>query len=218
LTALLPASPGPPVLWRTDGTAAGTRILLPNAASTLETARLGGATYFLNDGGPGANLWTTDGTAAGTRPIVPEAAPAALVNARGLTVFDGALYFFAGGYPVNGPEHPPQALWRSDGTPAGTRIVKTIDPPREDQAPGGLLWPLLTVAGGHLFFRAEDAAHGAELWTTDGTAEGTVMVEDLFPGPAPSNPEQLTAADGLLYFTAHDGLHGREPWVLPLPR
>jgi ELWxxDGT repeat protein len=168
-TAVPPTSrDGQFALWRTDGTAAGTRILLPRVSWPLETARLGGATYFLSDGGPGANLWTTDGTAAGTRPIVPEDAPAALVDAHLLTVFDGALYFFAGGYPNGGdPPQPPQALWRSDGTAAGTRIVKTIDLHREPFA--GLLWPELTVAGGHLFFRAEDADHGAELWTTDGT-------------------------------------------------
>jgi len=212
LTALLPASSGPPTLWRTDGTAAGTRILLPGVSSTLETARLGGATYFLAaTTSASAGLWTTDGTAAGTRPILPADAPPIPTNAYGLIVFDGALYFFAGGYPNGGdPPQPPQALWRSDGTPAGTRIVATVDLHREPFA--GLLRPELTVAGGHLFFRAEDAAHGAELWTTDGTPEGTAIVKDIDPGPASSLLDGLTAAGGRLYFAATDGDHGVELW------
>jgi len=76
----------------------------------------------------------------------------------------------------------------------------------------------LTAAGNLLYFAATDGEHGVELWRSDGTAEGTVMVQDFQPGPAPSNPEQLTAADGTLYFTADDGVHGHELWALPLPR
>jgi ELWxxDGT repeat protein len=200
---------GSDALWRTDGTAAGTRILLPSTGSALETARLGGTTYVLIGAiGVGSGLWTTDGTAAGTRLILPIPG-----DPYELTVFDGALYFFAGGYPLNGgPEQPPQALWRSDGTPAGTRIVKTIDPPHESEVVGGLLLPELTVAGGHLFFRADDGVHGAELWATDGTPEGTVMVKDVHPGPASSFPGSLAAAGGRLYFAATDGEHGVEFW------
>ena len=216
---LFTASPGAShtgqlALWRTDGTAAGTRILLPSVSTTPETARLGGATYFLAATTvDGAGLWTTAGTAAGTRPILPDNAPPIPVNAYSLTVFGDALYFFAGGYPNGGdPPQPAQALWRSDGTPAGTRIVKTIDPPHEPQDVGGLLLPELTVAGGHLFFRAEDDVHGAELWTTDGTPEGTVMVKDINPGPASSLPGWLAAAGGRLYFAATDGEHGVELW------
>ncbi len=201
-------------LWRTDGTAAGTRILLPRVSSTLETARLDGRTYFLAaTTSAGAGLWTTDGTAAGTLPILPADAPPLPANAYDLTVFDGALYFFAGGF-LNGSHPPPpvQALWRSDGTAAGTRIVKAIDPPHDPQVEGGLLLPELTVAGGHLFFRGYDGVHGGELWTTDGTPAGTVMVKDVNPGPDGSLLDGLAAAGGQLYFAATDGEHGVELW------
>jgi len=35
---------------------------------------------------------------------------------------------------------------------------------------------------GRYFFTAGDGVHGTEMWSSDGTAEGTVMVEDVAPG------------------------------------
>ena len=32
-----------------------------------------------------------------------------------------------------------------------------------------------------LFFAAEDNEHGKELWKSDGTEAGTVMVKDIYP-------------------------------------
>ncbi|CAM9199449.1 unnamed protein product, partial [Discosporangium mesarthrocarpum] len=69
--------------------------------------------------------------------------------------------------------------------------------------------------GGYLFFQARkcdlpcfDETHGAELWRTDGTGAGTVLVKDIFPGEKGSEPAFLTPFDGYLYFQAcnADGL------------
>src|SRR5438045_1347412 len=56
--------------------------------------------------------------------------------------------------------------------------------------------------GGTLYFNANDAAHGSELWKTDGTAGGTQIVKDLTPGRAGSRPQALTELGDTLYFTA----------------
>ena len=40
----------------------------------------------------------------------------------------------------------------------------------------------LTNVGGTLFFSADDGTHGSELWKSDGTAAGTVLVKDINPG------------------------------------
>src|SRR3954451_11001544 len=44
-----------------------------------------------------------------------------------------------------------------------------------------------TAVGATTFFLATDRAHGTELYTTDGSAEGTRLVKDINPGPSPSN-------------------------------
>ena len=98
-------------------------------------------------------------------------------------------------------------LWRSDGTEAGTRQVKDINP-------GGNSFPdRLFGIGGAVYFAADDGTHGAELWRSDGTEAGTVLIGDLRPGPAGSAPADVVGvAEGAIVFTADDGAHGDELW------
>src|SRR4051812_13474309 len=67
-----------------------------------------------------------------------------------------------------------QMLWATDGTQAGTRLVKDIDANESDPAS----WFISgrgnsIVFNGALYFTAVDNAHGRELWRSDGTTEGT---------------------------------------------
>jgi ELWxxDGT repeat protein/predicted outer membrane repeat protein len=61
----------------------------------------------------------------------------------------------------------------------------------------------LTNVNGTLFFRANDGTHGYELWKSDGTAEGTVLVKDIRIGAEQGYPLNLTNVNGLLFFTAY---------------
>src|SRR5262249_56515306 len=121
------------------------------------------------------------------------------------TVVNGTLFFTAND-GVNGTE-----LWKSDGTAAGTVLVKDIRP---GNSPYG--FPLsssprnLTAVGDELFFSANDGISGLELWKSDGTATGTVLVKDIRPGSSSygyaygSNPQHLTAVDGQVCFADNE--------------
>ncbi|MCW5203024.1 hypothetical protein VU12_08800, partial [Desulfobulbus sp. US4] len=55
--------------------------------------------------------------------------------------------------------------------------------------------------------------NGRELWKSDGTEAGTVIVKDIYAGLTGSNPNYLTVVDGRLYFSADNGANGRELWA-----
>jgi trimeric autotransporter adhesin len=128
----------------------------------------------------------------------------------------GDVVLFAADDGVNGSE-----LWRSDGTAAGTTMVKDInpgnaeDPPDPDSSDP----TQLTVVGGTVYFVANDGVTGPELWKTDGTAAGTTLVEDINlgtdddpPSPDGSNIDQMAGVNGSLFFRADDGTNGPELW------
>jgi ELWxxDGT repeat protein len=79
----------------------------------------------------------------------------------------------------------------------------------KDISPG-----FLTSVSDALFFAADDGSHGRELWTSDGTPEGTVMVKDINPGSGSSlpSPARLKNVNGALFFGASDGSNGTELW------
>jgi ELWxxDGT repeat protein len=103
------------------------------------------------------------------------------------------------------------ALWKSDGTDAGTILVKDIFSGQSD--PYGETGPTnLTNVNGMVFFSAVDESSGRELWRSDGTAAGTIRVKDILPGAGYSYPDSLTNVGGTLFFAADDGVHGYELW------
>ncbi|MEM6255899.1 MAG: ELWxxDGT repeat protein [Cyanobacteria bacterium P01_D01_bin.156] len=69
-----------------------------------------------------------------------------------------------------------------------------------------------TVVGNLVYFAADDGLTGIELWRSNGTTEGTSLVEDINPGSESSFPSGLTNVDGLLFFAADDGTNGGELW------
>ena len=81
-------------------------------------------------------------------------------------------------------------LWKSDGTRAGTVLVKDIDPVDDYYASGPYS---LTGVGRTLFFAADDGIHGQELWKSDGTKAGTVLVKDINAGGQCKVPTNGTA-------------------------
>ena len=64
-----------------------------------------------------------------------------------------------------------------------------------------------------VFFAADDGVHGQELWTSDGTEAGTVMVNDIRPGEKGSHPALFAVIHGEAFFAANDGQHGNKMWI-----
>src|SRR4051794_1899707 len=88
-----------------------------------------------------------------------------------------------------------QEPWVSDGTTAGTHLLKEINTSGDSLSPFSTNF---TAAGGQTFFTATEKAHGAELWVTDGTTSGTMLVQDIEPGTDGSKPTNLISAGSRL--------------------
>lgn len=198
-------------LWRTDGTPAGTSLVIDlspgSAGSTVRhLAAFGSELMFVVNLDVNTQLWRTDGTAAGTRLVhdFGQLLFFPILDVGGGVEHEGILYFV--GYDhAHGNE-----LWRSDGTPAGTYLLKDVVPGSGMGARHDRTEILATSRG--VFFNAGDTVTDNELWITDGTEAGTVMVADINPG-ASSSPRHLTVFGDSVIFQADDGVHGAEPWI-----
>lgn len=175
---------------------------------------LGDLTLFIaTDKAHGFELWRTDGTESNTVMIV-DSYPGPLgglavdgphdFELTPIVVMGNKAYFFAID-SVSGYE-----LWSSDGTTAGTSMVKDIVPGSESGLPL-LESRSIFSTGKEVYFSATDGTHGMELWKSDGTANGTVMVKEINPSGS-SNPSAFFADGPFVYFKADDGVHGSELW------
>jgi ELWxxDGT repeat protein len=202
-------------LWVSDGTAAGTNLVKDlnpgNAGSAPDYLTVvGNRVFFSANNGNAAGLWVTDGTPAGTV-LVKNFTGAGASTPRFLTAA-GNLCYFAGTEGGTGMEP-----WVSDGTPAGTRLVADVWPGTMSSEPN-----YFTNINGTVFFAAQSSittgtgkkkrtvSTGVELWKTNGTAAGTVLVKDIAPGSNHSLPTNLFAHNGVLYFGAHSSNAGNE--------
>jgi ELWxxDGT repeat protein len=118
---------------------------------------------------------------------------------------------FAATDPTDGTE-----LWISDSTAAGTRLVKDINPTTSNTPFGPIPnssnpTDLVTV-GNEVFFAANDGTDGTQLWKTDGTTNGTVMVTSLNVAGGGMAPTDLTNVNGTLFFVGNDGVNGNQVW------
>lgn len=123
----------------------------------------------------------------------------------GLYSLNGYVYFVADS--LTGRE-----IWRTDGTQAGTQLISDINPGRGDGVEGQLFDQYFFGSlGSTIFFPANDGSgKGTELWKTDGTANGTVLVKDINPS-GDSRPDGFISIDGLIFFVADDG-SGQKLW------
>ena len=71
----------------------------------------------------------------------------------------------------------------------------------------------MVVVNGISYFTANDGTNGNELWKSDGTTAGTVMVMDInLNNFGSSDPSDFIMTNGALCFFATDGISGYELW------
>jgi ELWxxDGT repeat protein len=197
-------------LWRTLGTAE-TTIAIDGLQQMLPAATLGGS-MLLSAGKSrawGGTAWITDGTAAGTHPLLTPAGSfnndsrcESVYPYQGGLPMGGSMYFWAND-GVHGCE-----LWKSDGTEAGTTLVKDINPGADGSVAFSGFYNVvgMAVMGDKLYFTARDTSvAGAllQLWRTDGTEAGTERITELEQSTA-MTMTAVSASSTQLFFLAGD--------------
>lgn len=195
-------------LWKTDGTGPLTLMVVdpvtPTTASDPQlltsvgtTSPLSRKVYFTattNDGLAGRELWVSDGTAVGTgmcKDIVAGPTSSNPTNLTGGANLLASVAFFTVDSDASGTAE----LWKSGGalTGADTVMVKDI----------GTSPANLKAAGNLIFFTI-----GNDLWKSDGTTVGTVLVQSFTSIAGP-----MATLSSSVYFAADNGAgHGVELW------
>lgn len=141
---------GNKVLWRTDGTAAGTGRVRADQIAMLSAPRfqrmvsMNGLHYFAATRSFGTSLlWVSDGTEAGTQPLESALYPGP-ASPDAFTRLDDIIYFTASGGVGE------RDLWRTDGTAEGTYRLDNLVP-SSDVSPHPAS---MVVLGGQLFMVA----------------------------------------------------------------
>lgn len=179
-------------LWKTDGTSAGTTKLAEHYSISGLT-NVNGGLYFVVFQNDGSDIYKSDGTPQGTAKL-GLAAPPGTYFLSNLTYAGNKLFFTWSSYPGQ-----PVYLWVYDGVTSAQLGVF-------DYASN------FNVLGGKLYYEASTSWSGSELWRSDGTIGGTVVVKDIIPGTAGSSPANITVYNNLLFFSANDGVNGFELW------
>jgi ELWxxDGT repeat protein len=148
----------------------------------------------------GSHMYKTDGTTSGTALVAADTqlAYSAPVNVAGEIFFEG-----------NNPGQTGRALWKSDGTQAGTVLVTPINDSPELYASASIGKGV--DLNGKFIFPGSDNTHGAEIWVSDGTSAGTILLKEI-NGQGNSAIQNTATMGGYIYFSATDGVHGAELW------
>ncbi len=144
-------------------------------------------------------LYASDGTAGNTI-VVKDNIVNGFNGERAMAVLNNNVYFESDDGSGSG-----NGLWKSDGTLAGTTLVKA-----------GIFVANFNgnspILNSKMYFNVNDNINGDELWVTDGTGAGTTIVKDINPSGS-GEPMNFQVYHNKIYFSARDGVNGEELWV-----
>lgn len=152
----------------------------------LNYAKWNGKIFYA---GTGSNmLCVTDGTTAGTIGI---SNLGGTTNISAIIPAQDFVYIITSDVTFTPTIGSTDKIWKSNGTISGTSLVYTFE-----TASGfsnvGVYYSVsahnknYSVDGNTLYFSAYDSINGKELWKTDGTTAGTIMLKDIKVGTGSS--------------------------------
>ncbi len=198
-------TPGVVELWSTDGTVAGSHMIHHFAGGANGLLNVAGDTMFflraksVGDDRIVHHIMQTDGTAAGTRLVTTidvDGGPSTGL----IPMPDGSVVYSVHSRPNRLADYS-ETIWRAGGPFAEPVQLKSLET--------GLYFSAASQTIGNitflLAFDAGSSPERCELWRTDGSGDGTVMVQDVsVPGATPLNVT-LTEVDGKLVVTRPGG-------------
>jgi ELWxxDGT repeat protein len=163
--------------------------IAPGAASSRpgDLAEVDGRLLFTaEDGTNGRELWRSDGSAGGTSMVkdINPGARSSFELATSLVVTPNRTLYLAANDGSTGTE-----LWKSDGTTAGTTLVKDINAGTASSSPANL-----RVYGDYVVFGATTAEHGTEPWIFNAAIDDVVTWTPTLALDSANSPATLAAA------------------------
>ncbi len=195
-------------LWRHD--AAGTALVLdirpgPMFGALGPIVALDGVVLFVgNDAAHGNELWRSDGTAGGTFLLADLEPGGAGSLLQAITAAGTQAYF---------TRSPYQRLYGTDGTVAGTRVIKEVTAFGPSPFSNESYWRF--GSDHRVIFSGWTYTHGSEPWVTDGTEPGTERIADLAPYEKWFSPIRGARVGDRLLLAGNDGATGFELHVIP---
>lgn len=197
-------------LWATDGTSAGTYVVMninPSGDTRIAVPEcIGDMLYFdADDGVHGREIWISDGTPADTR-MLADVNPLGDSDPTPLVSLGDDLIFTADD-GVHGKE-----MHRLISSPPGSELLVEFRPGSAYGGPGNY-----TPFRNGLVCSAWIADWTSELFFTDGTTAGTHVIKVINDVTDPflvkgSGPSGFTIINDVAVFEASNNLSGNEPW------
>ena len=191
-------------LWKTDGTAEGTKLALNLKTAAFELAienviacndhlfiigqNLTDFSYF---------VWVSQGDSTNTEAANLVNADAFDIDLHHFACIEDALYFSSAN----------NYLYKTQDNPRQIEVVEQFD------NENGALNQFTSIGNGRFVFTFEDREHGREIWVSDGKLGGTHLLKDINPGPGSSSPENFYIWKGQCVFTCKGEDAADELWV-----
>jgi len=185
----------PKALIHSDGTVEGTSLVteLDEFYSNTRMIEANGSVIFTGyNKTTGVEPWITDGTSDNTVLLADiNITTNGDLSVRARVGFNNEMYFIADD-GVN-----KFSLWKTDGTPGGTVLVKVIN--------GESLTTEMVVSGNKMYFGMSTIEHGNELWVSDGSTSGTLIME-LAPADNGVGISKMLDVNGTLFVSVNGEL------------